>query len=225
MKAVKKLFDVLNVALCIYGLLIVILHFFEYWEMPTDTLHMTVSILTVIFWMVQFALPKEINVFTSISFWIILNIWPFAKLWKLIPLIMIFLVLAVRKGNKIRELLNAIWDVCVVSLILAILTSGVFLFGKYLTNHILEEDTSYYFSEDGENTIQIYSSYIDGTKMYRYLISYNKGCSLDLGLREYKRFVNNFEFDLQYTEDKGSSFKWIDNDTFEFAGIQYDISK
>jgi len=225
MITVKKLFGVFNVVLCIYGLLTIILHFLGYQPMPADAQHITVSIIVVIIWILQFVTDKEINVFTSVSFLIILCIWPFSKLLKLIPFVILFAVVALRNGRKFKDTLNALWDVCVITLIIAILASGPYLIGTRLTNHIANEDTSYYLSDDGRNKIEIYSCCIDETDTYRYLLSYSKGVTLDLKIREFKRFVPISKYDLQLKKDAKESFKWIDSDTFEFAGEQYEINK
>lgn len=217
MKVTSKARTVLNILLCIYGITSIILFCFGFSPKYPDITHTVVSVCIVVLWMVMFVLSNNIDVLTIVSFLMTVNIWPFPHLTKLIPIVLFLLLFVGARGYKNKKIIS-------VLLAVVVLISGVMIFlGEYLGNHLSDEKYKYYVSEDGENEIEIYSCYIDGLNAYRYAISYKKGFSIDLGVRELTKFVPYFKHDLQYKDNQDSSFRWIDNDTFEFAGEQYDI--
>lgn len=217
MKTVSKVGTALNLLLCAYGITSIILFCFGFSPKYPDMSHTVVSVCIVVLWMVMFVLSKKIDMLTLASFLVTIYIWPFPYLLKLIPLVLFFLLFVGLRGYNYKKIIS------VLMVVVVLITCVMIFLGEYLGNHLSDEKYKYYVSEDGKNEIEVYSCYIDGLNVYRYDISCKKGFSIDFGVRELTRFVPYFKYDLQYKENQNSSFKWIDNDSFEFAGKQYDI--
>jgi len=219
MKTVLKVGTTLNIFLCIYGVTSILLFCFGFSPKRPDTTHIVVSVCIVVIWMVILVMSKKIDMLTLASFLMTINIWPFPYLLKLIPPVLFFLLFVGLRGYNYKKMIS-------ILLVVVIMISLVVIFlGECLGNHLSDEKYIYYVSEDSKNEIEVYSCYIDGLNAYRYAISYKKGFSIDLGAREFTRFVPYFKYDLQYKDNQDSSFRWIDNDTFEFAGEQYEVNK